>query len=646
MAIHEITDPEGQVWEIDDNGQDPKAAFAAFTSSWKPSKQPQQAAGPRHDGTRQRGRSCRHGSRLLHLQGGYARRGQGSDIAAAAGGDVANLAMLGLAGPARLAQQTALGGAMGAAGGDASSPWRKAMGQGGRSIAEAILPINQGAPSRSVGNEYAARASWHDWRDCWESCAPQAGLMFLTGKLAKGAAKGPAPLPEAALALAAEGGQPTAAMRATSPLGRGVLGAVEQSARTNPLLTGKFESIDQANALAAGNIAKKAFGADIMEPGLGARAGQELQTSLGNLAEQRAEGYKGALGEMAGKLEAVKSPVEGIKAAKKMGPTMAAAVEVAQAEALPSVARMFDAVKAKLASGKLTPKQIELELQDLRHQFDAQYAQLNQANPGAFSAADRSFGIINKAMKNAYYDGLNKVSKGMGDVLREAKGDYAEASEGMAPLTKALGFKGGMAPEAAATKLMESGTESLKALKDTMMPEDWANTRQQIAKAIIGRAMGKEGGISGPKLKTFLNADPKIREIIPIVFETGTELADMNKLVKIMETAKQNELGVANPSGSWARGATQAQTVAPLAAMVNPALLGPLAGKMAMDAAYTYGAVPAQNVLRAGQAAAAPMAGAIASNKRPQVVGRVGLSTARGGQDDRLRPKFIQALNR
>jgi len=568
--------------------------------------------------------------------------GSGTDIASAAAGDVANLAMLGIGGPAKLASSTALGGAIGAAGG-ALQPVAQGIGRAVGDVAAKMSPLSYIPPQASDSAWNPLNLLREVPRTLGETVgelAPQAALLALTGRLAKGAAKGPAPLPEAAVALAAEGGQPTAAMRATSPLGRGLLGAVEQSARTNPLLTGKFESIDQANALAAGNIAKKSFGADVMEPGLGARAGQELQTSLERLATQRSEGYKGALGEMAGKLEAVKSPAEGIKAAKKMGPTMATAIEAAQAEALPSVARMFDGVKAKLASGKLTPKQIELELQDLRHQFDAQYAQLNQANPGAFGAADRSFGIIDKAMRNAYYDGLNKVSKGMGDVLREAKGDYAQASEGMSPLTRALSAKGGNAPEMAATKLLESGTESLKALKETMMPEDWANTRQQIAKAIIGKAMGKEGGISGSKLKTLLNSNPTIREIIPIVFETGTELADMNKLIKIMETAKQNELGTVNPSGTASSAIRMGQAGAALVPQAWPAL----AGKMGIDAAYTYGAVPAQKALRTAQTAIAPAAASLAKRGN-NAMANAALATTRAQQDNRLRPRFIQALN-
>lgn len=572
--------------------------------------------------------------------------GSGTDIASAAAGDVANLAMLGIGGPAKLASSTALGGAIGAAGG-ALQPVAQGIGRAVGDVAAKMSPLSYIPPQASDSAWNPLNLLREVPRTLGETVgelAPQAALLALTGRLAKGAAKGPAPLPEAAVALAAEGGQPTAAMRATSPFGRVALGAVERSARINPLLGSKFEGIDQANAQAASNIAKKSFGADVMEPGLGARAGQELQTSLERLANQRSEGYKGALGEMAGKLEAVKSPAEGIKAAKKMGPTMATAIEAAQAEALPSVARMFDGVKAKLASGKLTPKQIELELQDLRHQFDAQYAQLNQANPGAFGAADRSFGIIDKAMRNAYYDGLNKVSKGMGDVLREAKGDYAQASEGMNPLTRALSAKGGNAPEMAAAKLMESGTESLKALKETMMPEDWANTRQQIAKTIMAQTIDKDGGISASRLKAKLNSNPKIREIIPIVFDSGTELADMNKLIKIMETAQQNELGRVNPSGSGTLVAQGAQLVGAGASIFNPALLGPLAGKMGIDAAYTYGAVPAQNALRTAQTAIAPAAASLAKRGN-NAMANAALATTRAQQDNRLRPRFIQALN-
>lgn len=57
---------------------------------------------------------------------------------------------------------------------------------------------------------------------------------------------------------------------------------------------------------------------------------------------------------------------------------MALAIESIQGDVLPSVAAMFEPLKAKLASGKLTPKQIELELQDLRHKFDGQFASLKK----------------------------------------------------------------------------------------------------------------------------------------------------------------------------------------------------------------------------------------------------------------------------
>lgn len=225
----------------------------------------------------------------------------------------------------------------------------------------------------------------------------------------------------------------------------------------------------------------------------------------------------------------------------------------------------------------------------------------------------------------------------MGDTLREAKGDYAEASQAMNPLTKALTFKEGMAPETAAARLMQSGSENLQALKESMAPEDWANTRQQIAKTILDQAKGNEG-ISVAKLKSLLSANKNVRDIIPVVFGEGAELADMNALVKMMETARQSELGVVNPSGTFTQGAKIGQ----VGAALNPGFWPQLAGKTALDLGYTYGAVPAQNVLRAAQTGAAPIAGRIANLPRNQVVAQGVLGTNRG-QEQKTPSAFIAA---
>jgi len=546
--------------------------------------------------------------------------GLGTDAAAALGGDVANVAMLGLAGPGKLLQQTALGGAMGAAGG-ALAPVAQKMGEMGRGAAESVFGTAQDSPSvamnmlRNLPGTIGETAG---------ELIPQLGIAALTGKIAKGLAKGPAPLPEAAQTLAREGGQPTAAMRATNPLTKSLLGTAEVSARTNPLLGGKFGAIDEANAMASKTAAQKMFGADVTEPGMNVTAGRELQTSLGNLADERGAQYQGAIDKMGAKLGGVKDVKTAIKSAKSLGPSMAQAIDSVSGDVLPSVASMFEPLKAKLASGKLTPKQIELELQDLRHKFDGQFASLKQTAPGSHTALDRSFGQVNTAIKNAYYDGLNQISKGMGDTLREAKGDYAESSQAMSPLSKALSFKGGNAPEAAASQLMRAGTESLQALKDTMAPEDWANTRQQIAKTILDQAKGKEG-ISAAKLKTLINGNKNIRDIIPVVFGEGTELGDMNALVKLMETAKQNELGVVNPSGTFTQGAKIGQ----VGAALNPGFWPQLAAKTALDVGYTYGAVPAQNAIRGVQSAVAPVAGRVASLPANQVVSTSVLGASR-----------------
>jgi len=113
--------------------------------------------------------------------------GLGTDSAAALGGDVANAAMLGLAGPGKLLQQTALGAGMGAAGG-ALAPVAQKMGEMGRGAAESVFGTAQDSPSvlknfiRNIPGTVGETAG---------ELIPQLGIAALTGKIAKGMAKGP-----------------------------------------------------------------------------------------------------------------------------------------------------------------------------------------------------------------------------------------------------------------------------------------------------------------------------------------------------------------------------------------------------------------------------------------------------------------------
>ena len=562
----------------------------------------------------------------------------GSDIAASAAGDISQLAMLGLAGPARLAQQTALGGAMGAAAG-AIQPVSEAAGKAGRGVAESIFGTARDSPSVAVN---MLRNLPGTVGETLGELGPQAALMLLGGKASKRMAEGPAPLPAGAQALLAEGGQPTAAMQATGPVSGGVLRAAELSARTNPLLEGKFRSIDEANAAAVKQAAQKQFGSDVMDPGMNVAAGRELQTSLANLADKRSADYQAALGDIGAKLGGVGDVESAIGSARGLGPGMAAAIDVASADALPSVTRLFEPLKQRLAKGDMTPRQIELELQDLRLQFENQFSNLQQAQPGSFSALDRSFKQINDAMKGAYYDGLNKVAPGIGDALREAKGDYAEMSQAMSPLSKALTFKGGMAPEAAAQQLMRSGTENLQALKDSMSPADWANTRQQIARTILDQAKDASGGISVAKLESLLNANKNVRDILPVIFDQGAELGNMRGLVEAGKTARQSQLGVVNPSGSFTGAARMGQIGAAPLSFLEPSVLAALLAKTAMDVGYTYGAPVAQRAIRGAQTAAQPVGAALQRLPRNQVIAKGALAASRSNEQ----PSFYNSLSR
>lgn len=119
--------------------------------------------------------------------------GLGTDAAAALGGDVANVAMLGLAGPGKLLQQTALGAGMGAAGG-ALAPVAQKMGEMGRGAAESVFGTAQDSPSVLMN---MIRNAPGTIGETLGELAPQLGIAALTGKIAKGMSKGPAPLPEA-----------------------------------------------------------------------------------------------------------------------------------------------------------------------------------------------------------------------------------------------------------------------------------------------------------------------------------------------------------------------------------------------------------------------------------------------------------------
>lgn len=457
-----------------------------------------------------------------------------------------------------------------------------------RSMADRIRQTGPQPESQSVASNFIQRLPAEIKAQSWELAPAVLNMLGMgagaAGMKAAAPRVAPSPVPQAAQAIQASGGQPTAAMRTSNPFLRGILGTAERSARTNPVLAGKYRDIDAANAEAVGQIAQKGFGNDIMQP-VRANAGANMQGALTSLADERAAAYKPAV-------EAFST----IKDTKGFGAALADSLEGVKPEMLPSVRRLFEPIQKKFAKGNMTPKQVELEIQDLRNVFDSQFADLQRANKAGYSGADRSFQMGVDAIKSTYYNELDRLKPGLGKQLKEAKGDYAQRSEAMSPLSRAVGRRTD-APENIVPDLINSGTESLGALKQTMNPKDWELTRTEIARTILDMAKGKDGGISIDKLQSLMNSNAKIREIVPIVFSEGAELGNIKGLMEAGKLAGQNELGRVNPSGSGALALQAGHYGAAFAPQAWPALIG----KTAADVGYTYAGNPLLDLLRKSQ---------------------------------------------
>lgn len=430
---------------------------------------------------------------------------------------------------------------------------------------------------------------------------PQVLLALLgkAGQKVTGASLKPTP---AAAALEAQGGQVTAAQSLPRGPVRGVASLLESSARTNPLLEGKFRAIDEANAGAVGEAAKRTFGQDIMQPESAANTGLSLKGALDTIAQKRSEAYQPA--------------AQALKEAKgytRFGKDIVSAATKAGAEnaVLPDVAALWEKNAKRLANAK-TPAQVDLEFQNMRHRFDTQYSDLKAANASAYGAAERSFAIMERAAKDAYYDGLNRIEPpqlgqngevikpGLGDQIREAKGDYAQASQAMSPLSKALAQKKGNAPESVGPALARSGSKSIEALLAEADPATRQILQEQLARTLLEGAKTPEG-ISTARLKSQLNTN---RAISPMLGDQNVRIQD---LLEMARTAGQENLGLANPSGT----AVTLGKFGHAGAAFNPGMWPALLGKMLMDAGYTYGGRPALNVASSGLGAIGKMSPSI-----------------------------------
>lgn len=512
-----------------------------------------------------------------------------ADKLGAASGDLMNAAlMVGSGGTAGLLKQAALGAGAGALAPELTKLSQYGSEKGGNlakytpiGALAGLIPANtRSMPLQILRNspEMAGQIVG--------SALPQALLAFLGKGMQKVTGESLAPT-QAAQSLEALGGRPTAAQSLKPGIAGGISHLLESSARTNPLLEGKYRAIDEANAGAVANKAKGSFGADILDPESAANTGSALKGNLDTLARQRSAEYAPAV-------EALK----GAKGYTKFGKDIVGSAIKAGAEngVLPDVAALWEKNSKGLANAN-TPAKVDLEFQNMRHRFATQFADLKAADASAYGAAERSFAIMERAAKDSYYNGLNKIQPGLGDQIREAKGDYAEASQAMSPLSKALAAKGENAPEQVGPRVLKSGSSALERLTQDADPQTRQSIQQQLARTILEQSKGKDG-LSSSRLESQLNSN---RSATPML---GNQAQALQELLALGKAAGQENLGQANPSGT----AVTLGRLGHAGAAFQPQLWPALLGKMAMDLGYTYGGRPALKLGQVGLGAVGQMA--------------------------------------
>lgn len=375
------------------------------------------------------------------------------------------------------------------------------------------------------------------------------------------------------------GGQPTPAAS-----GGRMAKTLEFSARSNPLTAWMFKEKDAANIAAAQKFAESQFGSDIQ---------QGIRPAIG-------ESMKGLLDELAGRRQAKYQPA--VEALEKAGgfPGYAKGLlqELSkQADALnvtPSAKKAFMSAAIESLKGKNTPLKVDKALSDIRIKFSQKIPVQDQQ---ALTQLDRDFGVLMNSLRGENYKTLNKLSPGLGDMLAEAKGEYADASKVISPLSKVMRSRT-QKPEAIMGDVLSQGSEGIKALLEDLTPSEKQAFQKEFARFVLEESKGAQGP-SGKQIKNLLTK--KFKDIAPIVGGKGIE--NLNRLADMMEAAKAGELYTQNPSGSATTALGQAHLAGLGAGAFSPEVLTAMLGKTAIDVPYALagrGIQKAANLFKKG----------------------------------------------
>lgn len=342
---------------------------------------------------------------------------------------------------------------------------------------------------------------------------------------------------------------------------------LEFSARSNPLTAWMFKEKDAANIAAAQKFAESNFGADIK---------QGVRPAIG-------ESMKGLLDELAGRRQAKYQPA--VEALERAGgfPGYAKGLlqELSkQADTLnvtPSAKKAFMSAAIESLKGANTPLKVDKALSDIRIKFSQKLPVQDQQ---ALTQLDRDFGVLMGSLRGENYKTLNKLSPGLGDMLAEAKGEYADASKVISPMSKVMRSRT-QKPEAIMGDVLSQGSEGIKALMEDLSPSEREAFQREFSRFVLEESKGKEGP-SGKQIKNLLTK--KFKDIAPIVGGKGVE--NLNRLADMMEAAKAGELYTQNPSGSATTALGQAHLAGLGAGAFSPEVLTAMLAKTAVDVPY------------------------------------------------------------
>lgn len=645
----------------------------------------------------------------------------GTDIASAAAGDVANLAMLGIGGPAKLASSTALGGAIGAAGG-ALQPVAQGMGRAVGDVAAKMSPLSYIPPQASDSAWNPLNLLREVPRTLGETVgelAPQAALLALTGRLAKGAAKGPAPLPEAgptpqqlrALELQKAGYPVTAS--------HGIPGDVRlKQAMNMPELAGEAAKYQEALGEAQRADIGRALG-----------VGAETTQTLGEAAKGSFEAAKAAReNSYRSMLRQAEGPATGevtglgqiTHAGKKYAQNIFSDLASKGLEVTPALkekALIGEGLSSYDVPVGINPADATtlIKFADLASQKASSAVQLDALardfakTEKLFREGGASAGSFKRQAQNAATDLAAEIIKKRDEAGGPSAKDYPAWAAQKANWAKSADlvdeFKGKMSspktrltgekmyssselsPEQIFTKEFQNASvskiEAFKSfLKDNgespaileSMAKDWLNDVgnkpatpaagvSAIERAWKGLSTEKKNALFSPEtIDSVEGAFKRAKEartpleVLGTNAEGGSQTAAKSALDRILRTSP---ISGNEAKGAAIGGVIGASTMGPAGAAALGAVGGVLGNKLdaakranlvAENRALLTGEAPiisapqAPGRMRTVQAAIAPAAASLAKRGN-NAMANAALATTRAQQDNRLRPRFIQALN-